>query len=148
MANHVRKQIRDAAVAALTGLATTGAHVFASRVYQLQDNELPALKIDTLDETSTISSMGVGRVYERTVTLEVTAAVKQLATYNDTIDQIAKEVEIALAANNTLGGACKYIGPPQMALTLDGAGETPRALAALKFDVAYYTAFNTPDIPA
>ena len=35
---HVRQQIRDAIVTALTGLTTTGTNVFRSRIYPLENN--------------------------------------------------------------------------------------------------------------
>ena len=40
MTTHVRKQIRDAAITALTGLTTTGANVKNSPVYPMQDADL------------------------------------------------------------------------------------------------------------
>jgi hypothetical protein len=144
MAHHVRKQIRDAAVTALTGLATTGANVFASRVYQLQDAELPALKIDTKDERTDWHAMGgAAASLDRRVTLLVEACVKENTTYNDTIDQICAEVE-AVLAGNTLGGLVKLVGPPQLRVELDGAGEQPRAIGSMEFEVMYLTAYNAP----
>ena len=47
MANHLRQQIRERIGTTLTGLSTTGTNVFQSRVYQLEDSNLPALLIYT-----------------------------------------------------------------------------------------------------
>ena len=52
MANHVRQQIRERVGTVLTGLTTTASRVFESRVYALQDSELPALLIYTKTEDS------------------------------------------------------------------------------------------------
>ena len=65
MADHVRKQIRDAIVTLVTGLTTTGSNVFAGRTYALQDSELPALRVYTGDEDLTIAALGVNRTSGR-----------------------------------------------------------------------------------
>ena len=149
MADHVRKQIRAAAVTALSGLTTTGTNVFASRVYPLQDTDLPALRISNPDETIEPASMGgAGRLLERTLSLEVQACVKQVSGYEDLVDQIAKEVEIAFANNNTLGALAKWIVPHAIETELTGEGDKPIAIATLRFDVLYYTALNAPDVPS
>ena len=49
---HVRKQIRDAIKTALTGLATTGANCYQSRVFPFESTKLPALLIYTKSETT------------------------------------------------------------------------------------------------
>ncbi len=48
---HVRKQIRDAIVTAVTGLTTTGSNVFRSRIYPLESGKLPGLCVYTKSET-------------------------------------------------------------------------------------------------
>ena len=147
MADHVRKQIRAAAVTALTGLATTGARVFASRVYPLQDADLPGLLVSNSEEAIESASLGgANRYLQRTLTLEVKACVKQVSGYEDLVDQIAKEVETALANNNTLGALCKYIVPRGIETELAGEAEKPVAVATLRFEVLYYTALNAPDV--
>ena len=47
---HVRQQVRDAAVARLTGLPLTGARVFASRIRPIEQSQLPCLLVQTNDE--------------------------------------------------------------------------------------------------
>ena len=149
MADHVRKQIRAAAVTALTGLATTAGRVFASRVYPLQDADLPGLRISNPDEAIESASLGgANRYLERHLTLEVQACVKQVSGYEDLVDQIAKEVEIALATNNTLGNLAKWIVPRSIETELSGEGEKPIAVATIRFEVVYITALNAPDVPS
>jgi hypothetical protein len=145
MADHIRKQIRAAAVTALTGLTTTSTRVYNSRVYPLQDAQLPGLRIDTADEQVQISSMGVGRLQERTLDLVVQACVKENTTYNATIDTIIKEVEIALAANQGIGGA-KYVQLKSISVANAGEGEKPVSVATMVFEVFYITALGAPDV--
>lgn len=147
MADHVRKQIRAAAATALTGLSTTGARVYASRVHPLQDADLPALRLSNPSEDIAISSMGANRIVERTLRLVVEACVKAASGYEDTVDQIVKEVEVALAADQTLGGLCKYIQLGSIETELSGDAELPIAVATMTFAVPYYTALNAPDVP-
>ncbi len=145
MTDHVRKQIRAAAVTALTGLTTTGTRVYDSRVYPMQDAQLPGLRIDTADEQISISSMGVGRLCERTLDLMVQACVKENDTYSDTIDTIIKEVEIAISANQGIGGA-KYVQLKSINVANAGEGEKPVAVATMGFEVFYITALGAPDV--
>src|SRR5574343_361509 len=104
MANHVHKQIRDAVKTALTGLATTGSRVWANRLQVMQDADLPGLRIYADDETSADLSMHAPGISERQLTLVVEAVVKAVSGLDDTLDQIAKEVETALAGTITVSG--------------------------------------------
>jgi hypothetical protein len=146
MADHVSEQIIAAAVAALTGLATTGARVYDSRVHPLQDAEVAAgaLLVDQGDESDETLSIGADRLVEREMELLVVAKVKQTASYRATINQIRKEVQSA--QDDTLGGKCKYINPRRGELELAGDGEKPVASYTMVFSVVYVTALNAPDI--
>lgn len=148
MANHLRRQIRDAMKTALTGLSTTGANCFASSVYPLQDGELPALRISMLDEAiqSEIKLSGGVHRLERTLAVQVEAAVKAVTGFEDTADQVVKEVEIALAANRTLGGLCRDMLLRRVQVQLSGDGEKPLALTSMIFEVSYRTAATAPDV--
>lgn len=150
MADHVRKQIRDRVKALLTGLTTTTTNAFASRVRPLQDAELPAVLIDTIEpgEIRAGSAFGSGRLIERSLPLTVGVAVKQSDGYQDTIDQIYMEVEVALAGDNTLNGLAKYVMPTgEPAVELSGEGEKPLAIGRMNFEVVYITPLNAPDQP-
>ncbi|MBK7592227.1 MAG: hypothetical protein IPI27_13400 [Betaproteobacteria bacterium] len=106
MANHVRRQIREAVATAVTGLTTTGTRVFQSRVYPLEATDLPALLIATLSETSEPVTIHGPRELMRVLSVQVWHH-KATADLDDALDLICKEVEIALASDMTLGGKCK-----------------------------------------
>lgn len=148
MTDHVRKQIRAAAVTALTGLTTTGTRVKDSPVHPLQETELPGLRVFTPAESSQVLSMGSTRTRERLVTLMVEACVKSVTGYANSVDLIAKEVEIALDANNTLGGLCTYVEPRGFEEDQDGDGDKPVAVGRMKFEVLYRTRKGAPDVAA
>lgn len=145
MAAHVRQQVRDAVKVALTGLTTTGANVFDSRVYELKDDELPALRIFTNSEDVQIDSIGFSRLQDRRLELVVEACVKQNGAFDDTLDTILKEVEVAIAANQGAGGA-KFIQLAKIEIELSGEGEKPVGLGRMTFQVPYITALGAPDI--
>ena len=104
MANHAHKQIRDAVVTAVTGLVTTGANVFANRLYSLADVSLPALRIRLGQEDATPQSIHAPHVQERVLRLVVEVCAKSDTALADSIDQISKEVEIALSTALNISG--------------------------------------------
>lgn len=146
MAHHLRRQIRDAITTALTGLATTGARAFASRVYPLETTDLPALLIHVLDEASEGTSLGAPRVMERRVRVRVTAVARATADLDDVLDGICKEVEIALAMPcAALAGIAKVITLTATDIALVGDGEKPVGQAAMTYDVVYMAVETAPD---
>jgi len=150
MADHLRKRIRDAVVAACTGLSTTGGRVYTGRMTPLPAGNGPSLLVDMGGEDIAAASLGgAGRLMERSLDLVLRAAVKTTAaTYLDTLDQVAKEVQVALAADQTLGGLVKWIQPAGIAEPdLNGDGEQAVAMIAMRFTCFYYSALNAPDIP-
>ena len=92
MANHVRQQIREYFGTTLTGLTTTGANVYESRVYTLQEDTLPSLVIYTKSESSEPIVIGTDRVMSRELSVVVEAYCKATSNFDDTIDTISKEV--------------------------------------------------------
>ena len=84
---HARTQIRNAVVAALTGLSTTGARVHASRMRPT--DALPALLITTDAE---VIEQGAQRRQMRTMDIVVRGLAKGGDGVDDTLDQIALEV--------------------------------------------------------
>ena len=143
MPSHIRKQIRDAAVVALTNLTTTSTRVFENRVYDLQDTDLPGLRIYTNNEDVEISSYGYSRLLDRSLELVVECCAKS-TTFDDTVDLMIQEVEVAIAANQGMGGA-KYVQLKRIEIEMAGEGEKPIGVARMTFEVPYITALATPD---
>lgn len=147
MANHIRRQIREAVAGAVTGLTTTGTRVFQQRVYPLETTDLPGLLVSTPREQSVGTSLGAPRVMERRVRLHVTALARATADVEDVLDQICKEVEVALAMPcAALAGIAKIISLTDTDITVTGDGDRPVGQAALTYEVLYMTAENAPDV--
>jgi len=149
MAAHVREQIAVAFVAALTGLATTGTNVFRERDTEdrpLQEAELPALLVDDDGEPAEMTSIGPGRVLQRRMRMRITAHVRALTGAGTTLNQILKEVEIAVAGITS--GAFKYATITDIsAREAAESADQPLMRQSFNFDVLYMTAHNAPDVP-
>lgn len=146
MAYHMRRQIREAVATAVTGLTTTGARVFQSRVYPLEATDLPCLVIRTLSETSEPVTIHGPRELMRVLSVQIDAFAKAVSDVDDTLDLICKEVEIALAADISLGGKCKSVTLTNTTIELTGLSEVPTGRAAMVWDVEYYVMENAPDV--
>jgi hypothetical protein len=140
---HERQDIRDAIVLALTGLVTTGSNVISSNVYPIADDQLPALSIYTLSETSNVvSKSSSGAILERSVEFVVTAYVKASSNYDSIIDTILQEVEQALEEDNTVNSLVQFIYPTDLNIDISDEGNKPIAIAAQGFRLQYRTNLN------
>jgi hypothetical protein len=144
---HVRTQIVDAITAAVTGLSTTGARVLKQRKYPADETALPCLLIYRVGEVSEIGEMGRSpREMYRTLDIAV-EAVAAGADADDVLDDIAGEVEAALAADITLGGVSRetYCAGWQAGPTSDEQGRKRMASARQTVRVSYFTTDSDPE---
>ena len=142
MADHVRKQIRDAVKTALTNLVTTETRVFTNRVRAMKKNDLPGLIIYTVEEDSEPGA--VGGQLNRTLDLAVEAYVKTSEIIDDDLDIIAAEVETAIAGDPTLGGLALDTLISSTEYFLEGEGEKKTGIGRMTFQVGYRTAETDP----
>lgn len=148
MANHVRRQIRDAAVALLTGLSITGSRVYKSRVQRLESTDLPCLLVNTDSEQIEAQTIALNSILERQLNLSVRILVQNSTTFDDVVDAVIKDIEVAInasAASKTLNGLAENIEMKSIEVSVDATGEQPIAEANIIFLVTYYTLANAPD---
>jgi hypothetical protein len=145
MANHLRRQIRERAATTLTGLTTTGSNVFQSRVYPMESAGLPGLCIYTTEETVEMQSMGATRNFSRDLTMIVEGYATASANVDDTLDQIGKEVEIAMSGDITLNDLAQDSYLSSVEITLSGDGSTGIGKITHSYTVVYQNAENAPD---
>ena len=145
MADHVAAQLRAAVVLALTGLATTGSRVFPSRAYPVRDAELPCILVYTPSEQATTATLA-GSDYERLITVQIDILIKASAAMEDEIDQIRKEIEVALSSPLAIGGTTTRVEYRDMTSELRGEVERPTGAAQLTFEATLYTAAASPDV--
>ena len=138
--SHVRKQIRDAVATALTGLTTTGTNVFKGRYFSMQTPKLPALLVYATNEDAELSIMGSSRGSDRVLTLVVEGYAISKTIVEDTLDQIAVEVEEAMASDYTLSGLTRDVRYTGFELDANADPEQTVAVIRLIFDIKYRVA--------
>ena len=144
MAAHVHTQIRAAVATALAGLATTGSNVFSNRLYPMESTALPGLRVFTDNESVEAETVHTPHVQARSLDLVVECCAQANADLDTTCDQMAKEVETAMAAGITVGGKTLECVLTASVYDDQPAG-TPAGVKRLTFQVQFYTLNNAPD---
>jgi hypothetical protein len=145
---HVRKQIRDAVVTALTGLPTTGNSVHATRVFPIERLKLPALVIYTKSEAVEFDTLHIPRSINRVLEVGVEAYVSGSNPHDDELDIIAVDIEEALAADVTLGGLAKDLQVTAFEADFTGDGEQIVGIGRFTVEVQYRTLENNVETAA
>jgi hypothetical protein len=145
MASHLHKQIRDAVKTLLTGLTTTGVRVYANRLQPMADANLPGLRVFMDNEEVQGETVHQPQLQERTLTLSVECCAKAATALDDTLDQISKEVETALAAGITISGKVLPVYYTGMQFD-DEQSDKPVGVKRLRFSVEFLAMNNAPDV--
>lgn len=146
--SHIRKQLRDAVITRLTGLTSTGANVFPGRIYPIGSDKMPGLLVYTNDEVSAPITSGNPRRYERTVTLEVQALVQVTDSYEDDLDEIAVEIEEAVADDLGWGGIAEDTRLVMTEKEFSAEAKISTARMTLKFEIDYQNLEGAPETAA
>ena len=146
MADHIRQQIREQVASDLTGLTTTSSRVYQSRVYPLADNNLPGLLIYTKDESSEPVTIGTTRILDRNLSLMIQAYCEAAIGFDDTVDDICKEVETDLGGTRTLGGLSKDLYLTSTEIEYDVSGAKPVGYVSMIYTCEYMTDEDAPDV--
>lgn len=140
---HVRQQIREAVATALTGLATTGSRISQARMAPRRAGDLPCLLVETADERI---EQGAQSRLMRELTVIVRGFAKANTSLDDTLDQIAGEVETALASAGSLGGLVPGgITPTQVSIDFDDTLEQPAGVIVMEYRATYFAALGSPN---
>ena len=142
---HRRRAIREAIVALVTGLPTTGMSVTEGRVYAAPIDDLPTLDVTTPTETLEFE-MGGGPPYEVTRSLIVDVMARASGgDYLAVLDDIALEVEQALMSDPRLSGLVADMRLNETAIALDeDIGETPVAQLTMSWECRYNVGSTDP----
>jgi hypothetical protein len=140
--SHVRQQIRDRIATVVTGLPTTGANVYKTRRYALDDSKLPAICVYTMDESSSLITIG-SRTLRRVINVAIDIVIKgSSTTVSDTLDTICVSAEEAMAADFTLNGLAKSSVLTSTEIDVNVEGEKSIASARLVYTVEYVTSIT------
>ena len=150
MPDHLRKQIRDAAEQLLNGMTTTQDRVFNSRLFQVQQNELPCWNIKLGTETHDIEARTLEGNVRRILQIFVDGYVRDMtgAAAADQADLILKEFEQRWATDETLGGLLESSIIEEID-TEDDSEETDAAFVGVRITIiaVYWTHQSAPDVP-
>lgn len=143
---HLRTQIRGALVAALTGLSTTGARVYKSRLYPLEADKLPAVLIYSNSESVEVKGRCTPRVMDKSYLVDVVAVARATADLDDVLDGVCAEIEVALAMPCAELDAVltHVITLLRTTAELDGAAEQPVGRARMTYRIDYMAPENDP----
>lgn len=138
---HQRQAIRDAVIDLLKGNTVVGDNVSKNIVRPLWRQKLPQIVVYTLSEE--VEEFNTApRDLKRTLLLAI--EVHETATDNDelqdTIDDIAKDVEDIMYVDHTLSGTCEDQMLQQVEMDFNGDGDQPIAICRMIFSVYYLTA--------
>jgi hypothetical protein len=142
------RQIVDGIIAALTGLASTGSRVSDSPEYPADPAGLPCLRVFDPEEAYEVTTLGVPRVYERRLQLQVHILATADAGLSATLDAIGLEVKTALAmpAICTAAPAIRQIALVRRSKTVDGSSERPIGRSVLTFETEFQTREDAPSV--
>jgi hypothetical protein len=108
---HIRQTIRQAAAATITGLATTGANVFQSRLFPIDAENLPCWVVRTEEEEAELVDMDGGLDRELALIFQGVARAAFGETLENTLDDMAEELETVLLQNTIPGiDSLIYVG--------------------------------------
>lgn len=152
---HQRTTIRRALKRVIdNGASLVSGKVHVSRGITIDDADtnLPAAVIYTNDEEAEpVAGTGPGRTLERTVEAFVHIFLKETEQIDEDADVLAAEVEALIAADHTLGGACKDLWLTRTETLFkgndgpdSGGGRVEYASVRLTYTVKYATLATTP----
>ena len=141
---HLRQSIRERVAADVTSLVTTGANVFQSRIFPVEDSKLPCLLVYTTSEDSEVTEMASPRPMTRILNVVVQGVVGA-AQPDDTLDLISKEVEVALASDVSINSLANnsFLSSTEIDFNADGA--KPIGTVVLNYSVEYRNLDNNPE---
>lgn len=140
---HARIQIENAMVAALQ-LGVT-AMVQAGRIWVYQQDELPIVGVYTNSEADSQDD-GTFDAISRELDLvcEVVAQGVDGTTVNQSLNDVAVEIETVLGANRQVLGILDCV-PATWTVELNSEAETVTGKAVMEFAVLYRTAIGDPE---
>lgn len=144
---HIRQQIRDRIIADVTGLTTTGANVYDSKLYNILQGELPALAVYTQNETSEISTIAPNVTLDRELEVIIECYAEANQNIENTLDTIAGEVENSLGTDLTLNNLCitQFLSSTDIDFTSEG--EKPLGICKLTYNVRYMNTVTDSSTP-
>jgi hypothetical protein len=146
---HARQAIRYAIAELLRSTATAGNHVFPSRLFSLDESELPSISVFTTDDSNveTVTKLTLSRppLVQRELPVVIEAHAVMDETIDDVLDNLAVEIETAMAQAIMIGGTQISARLVSTQTTFSGESELQVGVIRLIYAATYATRENTPD---
>lgn len=139
---HQRKLIREAVRAQLEAAGTSAeTRVFKAREIPFdEDLELPAITIyGKSEEIDPQSRQTAPRELARTLKLAIEVAAAATENLDDVLDDLAAEIEAAVAKDPTFGGTASDAFLADTVIGISEAGDQTIGVVILTYSVTYYT---------
>ena len=143
---HIRQNIRDNIVTAVTGLSTTGSNVYRTQIYPLEHDNLPGICVYSSVEDVGVDTMTGTRGLDRRCDVIIEAFVRAASNYDNTLDTICSEIEAGVSTDVTRGGNAKDTVLTRSEFEYSEEGDRPMAMARLTYSVQYRTAINNATV--
>lgn len=143
---HARKQIRDAFVLALSGVA--GVTTFNGRVFPMYDAILPAYSVQSREEAIEIET-NQGRLIgqqNRTVIVSVQGYAKVEGSIDDELDRLSELAEVAIFDDADLKVLVRCLDLATVEFEVSGEGENTMGVVTLNFSCRYLTNDGVPGV--
>ena len=141
---HLRQSIRERIATDVTGLSTTGSNVFQSRFYPVEDASLPCLLVYTTSEESEVTEIASPRPMTRLLNVIIQGVVGA-TTPDDTLDDISKEIEVAMAGDVTINSLANNSFLSSTSIEFNADGAKPIGTVMLNYIVEYRNLDNNPE---
>lgn len=141
---HQRQAIRDAVIALLNGHTSVSANVTKNIVVPFLEENLPRIVIYTLSEQIdefNHAPRDIKRALQLAIEIHVTSTDND--TLQDTLDDLALEVENIMSVDHTITDTCEDHILQSVEMDFRGDGAQPIAMCRMIYDVTYIT-----DVPA
>jgi hypothetical protein len=146
---HARQSIRYAIAELMRATATAGANVYPSRLFSLDEAELPSISVYTTDESNqeTVTKVTLARppLIQRELPVIIEAHAVMDEAIDDTLDGLALEIERAMSEPVMVGQTQLSTRLVSTQTTFSGDGDLQVGVIRLIYSVAYSTRENTPD---
>lgn len=146
---HARTAIRNAVAELMRATSTAGGHVYPSRLFSLEEADLPSISVYTTDDSNaeTVTNITLGKPprlhRELPVVIEAHAVMDE--AIDDTLDQLALEIEQAMSQVLIVLGKAVPTRLVSTQTTFSGEGDLQVGVIRLLYSLAYSTREDTPD---
>ena len=139
---HARQAAREAIAALLVPISALEGRVYTSRVFPMKT--LPAASVTWTDEERDADA-APDDIHVRNTTYEIHVLAKANAALDDVLDELALDIELALAAAPDLDGAIHALEYLGSAATLSDELEKPAGRLTLRYRATYVVAETDPE---